>query len=1313
MEPGKGAGKGRVAKADVTVLRAALGDVRAADVAAFARRLDGLSRAAAHGRDPTRALAAVAADIDASVRAVAETRGRAPDPMPYPEILPVSQRRDEIQAAIREHPVVVVCGETGSGKTTQLPKMCLELGLGARGLIGHTQPRRIAARSVAARIGAELGQGASGGDWTGLVGWKVRFADHTRPDCRIKLMTDGILLAEIPRDRSLLQYDTLIIDEAHERSLNIDFLLGYLKQLLPRRPDLKIIITSATIDPERFARHFDGAPVIEVSGRTWPVDVRYRPLPEDTSEADAVVDAVRELAAEPGSPPGDTLVFLAGEREIRETAEALRKHHPERTEILPLYSRLSAAEQDRVFRPTGGRRIVLATNVAETSLTVPGIRHVVDPGFARISRYSFRSKIQRLQVEPVSRASADQRKGRCGREAPGICIRLFDEEAFEERPRFTEPELLRTNLASVILRMETLGLGHIEDFPFVDPPDPRFVRDGYRLLKELRAVDADGRVTAMGREIGRLPVDPRLGRVLVAGREGACLAEALAVVSFLSVQDPRERPVEKRQLADEQHAGFADERSDFLTVLSLWSAYLDVRRHRSVSRQRRWCRERFLSFPRMREWHDIHQQLLAQVKDAGWRLNQVAAEYAELHGALLTGFLGHIGERAEERVYEGARGLKFHIFPGSAVAARPTRWITAASLVQTTRTFARMVASVEPGWIERAAPHLVRRSYSDPHWQEGRGFVGGYEQVSLYGRVLVSKRRVDYGRVAPDEARRVFIDEGLVNGRIRTRGAFLAKNQALMATVRSLEARLRRRDLLATTQALAGFYAERIPASVCSTPAFERWRRKAEKDNPGLLEMALEDVLVTGQVPESGAWPETLLVGGEALPLRYVFDPADEADGVTVTVTRHWLAALPPETVDWVIPGLVEEKVVELLRRLPKPVRRRLVPLPDTARRIGADLQPGRERLAVGLSRELKRHSAVDVAPAALDMDALPPYLNLRIEVRDDDGKLIGSGRDLAELRKRYGLGDRPLPAVSSASSAAWAGSGLREWTFGPIPERGEDEGRGRPAVYPGIRDEGESVALEMYASEAAAGAATRDGVLRLFRLAVSDRIKYARKELTRNRSLGLAAAELSASGGLVEDIIDAACIRAFPGEKQTPRDPEAFAAALESGRARLVATAQEIAGLVARITSLRRELNLRLEAGVRGAEASQATADIREQLDGLFQPGFVGATPAEWLEQYPRYLEALGQRVDRLATGRSERREREALREHAARLLEHRQAEWPTPEARAAYEQYRWLTEEFRVSLFAQTLGTRVKVSAVRLDRAWASVSAAVNAAA
>jgi ATP-dependent helicase HrpA len=1311
VEPGKGAPERSVSQADITALRASLGDARLADVPALTRRLDGLARAVKRGRDPAGALAALAADIDASVHQVSQARDRLPDPMPYPTDLPVSQRREEIQAAIRDHPVVVVCGETGSGKTTQLPKMCLELGLGARGLIGHTQPRRIAARSVASRIGAELGKTAAGADGSELVGWKVRFADHTRPDCRIKLMTDGILLAEIPHDRSLRQYDTLIIDEAHERSLNIDFLLGYLKQLLPRRPDLKIVITSATIDPDRFSRHFNNAPVVEVSGRTWPVDIRYRPVAEDTSEPGAVVNAVGELAGEPGTPPGDTLVFLAGEREIRETAEALRKHHPEGTEILPLYSRLSAAEQDRVFRSAGRRRIVLATNVAETSLTVPGIRHVIDPGFARISRYSFRSKIQRLQVEPVSQASANQRKGRCGREAAGICIRLYDEEAFESRPEFTEPELLRTNLASVILRMETLGLGHIEDFPFVEPPDPRFVRDGYRLLKELRAVGADGRVTALGREIGRLPVDPRLGRILVAGRDSACLAEALAIVSFLSVQDPRERPVEKRQQADEQHAEFADERSDFVAVLNLWTAYREVRRHQSVSRQRRWCRERFLSFPRMREWHDIHQQLLAQVKDAGWRLNQVAAAYPELHGALLTGFLGHIGERTEDRSYEGARGLKFHIFPGSGVAARPPRWITAASLVQTTRTYARMTASVEPGWIERAAPHLVRRSYSDPHWQEGRGFVGGYEQVSLYGRILVSKRPVDFGRVVPEKARAVFVEEGLVNGRIRTRGKFLAKNQALIAGVRSLEARLRRRDLLASPEALADFYAARVPESVCSTHAFERWRKKAEKGEPATLEMALEDVLATGEVPNSDDWPETLRVDGEDLPLSYVFDPADAADGVTVTVTRHWLAALPPEIVDWVVPGLVQEKIVEMLRRLPKTVRRRLVPLPDTARRVLADLRPGEERLAVGLSRELKRHAGVDVAPAALDMSALPPYLNLRIEVREDNGQRLGSGRDLAALRSRYGLGDRPLPAARA--SDGWTGSGLRDWSFGPIPGPEDGAGTTGPAVYPGIRDEGDGVALELYASEGAARAATREGVLRLFKLAVADKLKYARKELARNRSLGLAAADLSASGGLLEDIIDAACVRAFLGRQNVPRSPEAFAGALEAGRSRVVATAQEIAALVDRITGLRRDLNLRLDDGVKGPGATEASADIRGQLDGLFQPGFVGTTPTEWLEQYPRYLEAAKIRLDRLASGRSEGRERAAIGEHAARLREHQRREWPTPAARAAFEEYRWLTEEFRVSLFAQTLGTRVKVSAVRLERAWEALAAAVNAAA
>jgi ATP-dependent helicase HrpA len=1308
VESGKSPQPERLTTEEVAAMRAALPQCRASDVPELERRIGGLARALSRGRNPTSAAGRVRAAIGASAARVTAARSRLPEPMPYPEDLPVSQRRTEIKEAIRDHRVVVICGETGSGKTTQLPKMCLEIGLGARGLIGHTQPRRIAARSVAARIGDELGPSGRG-----LVGWKVRFADHTGPDCRVKLMTDGILLAEVPGDRALRQYDTLIIDEAHERSLNIDFLLGYLKQLLPQRPDLRVIITSATIDPERFAHHFDNAPVIEVSGRTWPVEVRYRPVAEDQSQPAAVVEAVRELAGDVHGSTGDTLVFLAGEREIRETAEALRKQHPAGTEILPLYSRLSAAEQDRVFRRGAGRRVVLATNVAETSLTVPGIRYVVDPGFARISRYSFRSKIQRLQVEPVSRASADQRKGRCGREADGICIRLFSEEAFDERPRYTEPELLRTNLASVILRMAMLGLGSVDEFPFVDAPDPRFIRDGYRLLRELRAVDDEGAITAIGREIGRLPVDPRLGRILVAARDGGCLTEALAVVSFLSIQDPRERPAEQREAADLRHREFADERSDFVAVLNLWAAYLEVRRHRSVSRQRRWCREHFLSFPRMREWHDLHQQLLAQAKDAGWRANQVPATYEELHLALLSGFLGHIGERTENREYEGARGLKFHVFPGSGLASRPPPWLAAASLVQTSRTFARMAAAVEPAWIERMAGHLVRRSYHDPRWQENRGFVGAYEQATLYGRILVAKRRVDYGRVAPREARRLFIGEGLVPGCIRTRGRFLEKNQNLVASVRALEARLRRRDLLATPEVRAEFYARRIPEDVHGTAAFERWRRRAEKQDPGLLEMSLADVLATGEVPDVSAWPEVLDAGGGPLPLSYWFDPADERDGVTVSVSQQWLAALSPEIVDWCVPGLREEKVVELLRSLPKTIRRRLVPLPDTARSILADMRPGEERLAVAVSRELKRHAGVDVPPGALDLSALPPYLNLRIEVRDDNGRVLGAGRDLMTLRKSHGLGDRPLPQSASPERPGWKGRGIRDWNFGPVPGPTGRGDRGSPTAYPGIRDDGDSVALELYASEEAAAAATRAGVLRLFGIAAADRIRYLRKELGRRRALGFAAADLAASGRLIDDIIAAACERAFLYGGPVPRDPESFGRARDAGRGRLVAVAQELAAQIAEITTLRRDLVLRLDKGIKSAGAGPAVADIRDQLDGLFGAGFLGKTPPEWLDQYPRYLAAAGQRLDRIESGRGEDRERAALAPHAARVSANRDAAWPSIQARAVFETYRWMTEEFRVSLFAQALGTRGKVSAVRLERLWSDVEAARHAVA
>ena len=1212
--------------------------------------------------------------------------------------LPVLAHADEIRAAVRANQVVVVCGETGSGKSTQLPKLMLDLGRGVEGMIAHTQPRRIAARSLAARLAdecaTELGRG---------VGYRVRFGDRTGPDTRVKLLTDGMLLAETQGDPDLADYDTIIIDEAHERSLNIDFLLGYLKRLLPRRPDLRVIITSATIDPQRFSAHFNEAPVIEVSGRTWPVEVRYRPLAaqsEDERERSlrqGVLDAVDELA---GLGPGDVLVFLPGEREIRQCAEALRKHHPPHTEVLPLYGRLSAAEQQRVFAPHAGRRIVLATNVAETSLTVPGIRYVVDSGLARISRYSYRTKVQRLPIEPVAQSSADQRAGRCGREGPGVCIRLYDQADYEARPRFTDPEILRTNLASVILQMKHLRLGAIERFPFIEPPDPRYVRDGLKLLDELGALNRRQNLSRLGRRLARLPIDPRLARILLAGEREGALREVLVLVAALSIQDPRERPMDRREAADAAQSAWQDRQSDFAGLLKLWEAYREQARHLSRRKLQAWCHEHFLSYVRMREWSDVHGQLHGLVRDMGLVENDQPARGVAIHRALLTGFLSNIARREDGEEYVGPRGLKLAIHPGSGVARKRPRWIVAAELVETRRVFARMVAEVRPEWIEPLARHLLKRRFYDPWWQADKGKVLGREDVTLYGLPIVSGRKVDYARVAPAEARAVFIRDGLLGTPPPDPPAFLKANQALIDEVEGLEAKTRRRDVLIDQEALYAFYDEALPSAVVDGPSLQRWLRDGGDATP--LRLSREQLMARGVDEAAADYPDHLQLGGMRLPLTYHFAPGAEDDGVTVHIPVAALNALDPAPFEWLVPGLLEEKVITLLRSLPKTLRRNFVPVPDFARAVLEALPTHDGSLEAGVRTELRRMTGIDLPGDVWEALELPAHLQMRFAVIDDQGRVMAAGRDLAALQRD--LADHAAAQFAAPAESGFERSGISDWDFGALPEQLPFEQGGITLQgYPALQVEEDGLALRLLDSPERAAVAHRAGVRRLLMKRFAQQARHLRRLPALDR-MALNYREVDDADALKRDYVAAVFDAVFLADG-VPRDREAWLACCQAGREAIVATGERllerVSDILARQDAIRRQLRGNVPLGL-----VDSYQDIRRQLDGLIHPGFLLETPPDRLADLPRYLEGMQRRLERLA--RDPNRDQAglaAITPHQRRLDEaiarHERKGIRDP----ALDRVRWLLEEYRVSLFAQELGTRERVSEKRLARAWEAV--------
>ena len=1256
------------------------------------------------------------------------------NPIVFAESLPVSQRKAEIEKLLSEHQVIVVAGETGSGKTTQLPKMCLELGLGHLGTIGHTQPRRIAARSVAARIAEELQTEL--GD---LVGYKVRFNDQISDNTQIKLMTDGILLAEIQTDRFLNQYSCLIIDEAHERSLNNDFILGYLKQLLPRRPDLKVIITSATIDVERFSKHFNNAPIIEVSGRTYPVEVRYRPVAEedDQDQLQGILNAVDELQAE---GRGDILIFMNGEREIRDTAEALQKQNLKHTEILPLFARLSAQEQNKIFHPSGLNRIVLATNVAETSLTVPGIKYVIDPGTARISRYSYRTKVQRLPIEPISQASANQRKGRCGRVSEGICIRLYSEEDFNNRPEFTDPEILRTNLASVILQMTALGLDDIEAFPFVDAPDKRHIQDGVKLLEELGAIQPkkiksykhDGarfptrakdvsankngtryetcaiestekkqgwELTPIGRQLAQLPVDPRLAKMLLSAVEFDSVYEVMIIVSALSIQDPRERPTEKQQASDEKHRRFVDKKSDFLAFLNLWHYVQEQQKALTKNQFRRQCQKDFLNYLRIREWQDIYQQIRLAVREMGLPINSEKAEYQQIHTALLSGLLSHIGlKEAEKQQYLGARNAHFAIFPNSVLFKKQSKWVMAAELVETSKLWGRMVAEIEPEWIEPLAEHLTKKSYSEPRWSKSRGAVIADEKVSLYGVPIVAARPVNYGAIDPRVSREIFIQSALVEGDWNTKHKFFKQNQQLIREVEELEHKSRRRDILVDERTLFEFYDQRIGTEVVSQKHFDTWWKKAEKQNPELLNfersfLINDDAEQVSKLDFPNFWHQ----GNLKLKLTYQFEPGTDADGVTVHIPLPLLNQVEMTGFDWQIPGLREELVIALIKSLPKSYRRNFVPAPNYAQAFLGRAVPLEKPLLDTLIYELRRMTGVTVEAEHWHWEQIPSHLKMTFRVVDENGKKIAESMNLDELK--FSLKDRVQESISAVADDGIEQSGLHIWSFAELPQCYEQKQRGFSVkAFPAIVDEKDAVGIKLFETEFEQAVAMQQGLRRLLLLNVPSPIKYLHEKLPNKAKLGLYFTPFGRVLDLIDDCIACAVDKLIADFGGFVWNQEDFDKLRDFVRENVNEVTVDIAQKVEQILTLTHQLNQRLK-GKMDFTMAFALSDIKSQIAGLIYQGFVQKSGYARLPDLLRYLQAIDKRMDKLA--QDVNRDRAAMLRVEQVQQAYQQLLAKLPKSKPISDEVaeiRYMIEELRVSLFAQQLGTKYQVSERRI---------------
>ncbi len=1262
----------------------------------------------------------------------------------YPEDLPVSARREEIARAIASHQVIIVSGETGSGKTTQLPKICLELGRGLSKMIGHTQPRRIAASSVARRIADELK--TSLGEW---VGYQVRFQDRSSAMTSIKLMTDGILLAESQRDPMLRRYDTIIIDEAHERSLNIDFLLGYLRQLLPRRPDLKLIITSATIDAKRFAEHFADArgkpaPVIEVSGRLYPVEIRYRPVQDPEAVAlasgahtqapnasapnsslsdrslardeerdliNALVEAVDECAR---VGPGDILVFLPGEREIREAAESLRKHHPPGTQVLPLYARLSQAEQEEIFRPqTSARRIVLATNVAETSLTVPGIRFVIDSGLARVKRYSWRNKVEQLRIEPVSQASANQRAGRCGRLGPGVCVRLYSEQEFKDRAAFTDPEILRSSLASVILRMKALKLDEIETFPFVDPPSGRAIADGYHLLQELGAIDPEssqpGVLTATGRALAKLPVDPRIGRMILAAKDQHCMTEMLIIAAALSVQDPRDRPMQAREAAEQAHAKFADDKSEFISYIKLWRWYHEQVSHKASQRKLvGQLRQQFLSPVRLREWHDIHRQLHELVAELGWRLNPTDATFEQLHLALMSGLLGNLGLKSEESGhYLGARDIKFWIHPGSRMLKKAGKWIMAAELVDTSKVYARCVAKIEPIWIERVAKHLIRKSWSDPRWEKKLGQVVANEKGTLYGLNIYSGRRMHYGPLAPAQAREIFILQALVPGEIETKLPFVAHNRKLISQIEHLEHQTRRPDILVDDSLIQAFYDQLLPPEIYQTATLEHWYKGLSKEDAQAL-MLTRDALMRHEAAgvTTDVFPKVMEWQGVRLAVDYHFEPGSPKDGVTMTVPLYFLNQMEAARCEWLVPGMVKEKVQLLIKSLPQKLRRHCVPLPDYAAgfydRWFDKLAAPPGSLVDAIIQDMWTQLKVRPLVGDFKLETLPAHLFMSFKVIDEHGRMLSAGRNLAQIKAELGKQAQAtfqqLAGRDQEVASALAHEEITAWSFGTLPELMEIKRKNLSVIgYPALIDQGTHCTLDVFDETHTAQLAHHKGLRRLFRIALKDQVKFLEKNIHEMTKLGMLYLPLGTQEKLRDQIIDCALDRACL-HQPWPKDAETFEVRRQEGKAKLGLLAQEVARLAGAILTEWNAVTRKLPQAKPHAAAYQ---DIQQQLGLLVPAGFITDIADAQLTHLPRYLKALLARIDKLRTDPT--RDARLMSEMAPLFTQYaraRSALKGAPDEKL--DEFRWLLEELRVALFAQELRTPTPVSVKRLQKAW-----------